>query len=66
MNTEGKSPAWPQLGVLAPGEEAETHFMALHPLGWKKKNKTQRDEIFKSSLCCFALFNYILKGIQAG
>lgn len=36
MSTERKSPAWPQLGVLAPGEEAETHFMAL---GLKKKNK---------------------------
>lgn len=38
--------------------------MALLPLGLKKKNKTERDEIFKSGLSCFALFNYVLKGIH--
>lgn len=64
MTTERKSPAWPQQGMLAAGEEAETHFIALQPLGLKKKNKTQRDEIFKSSLFCFTLFNDALKGTK--
>lgn len=62
MTTERKSPAWPQWGMLAAGEEAETHFIALQPLGLKKK--TQRDEIFKSSLFCFTLFNDALKGTE--
>lgn len=66
MKTNGEGPAWPQLGVLPPGEEAEIHFIALHPLGLKNKNKTQQDEILKSSFFCFALFNYVLKGIQTG
>lgn len=34
------------------------------PWDWKRKNKTQRDEIFESSRFCFTLFNYILKGIE--
>lgn len=57
MSTERKSPAWPQLGVLAPGEEADRDsFHAFASLGTEKEKIKLEEMKFSNLAVSVSLF----------